>query len=157
MTVGRVDRRALLSSFVQAMVQRGIFTEQFVRLGELQLNGENPAFVSELAELYVQETAERLDTINSIVHAQDPNFSELSRRAHQFMGSCATFGARLMTDASAELIAQCQARDVGGCRTALLRIRRHFVVLKRVLGVYKALDASKNRDVQIDATCAMLM
>lgn len=153
MAIGQSDRRAVLTSFVQAMVERGIFTDQFLRLRELQLNGENPAFMSELVELYVRETAERLEVIKSLVDAQQPDFLELSRRVHQFMGTCATFGARRMTDATADLLSQCKGHNVGGCRAMLLHIRQHFGVLKRVLGVYKALDTSKTQNVHQVRTC----
>lgn len=152
--MGRAEDGARLLAFVQVLMERGILTDQFMRLLELQLHGENPAFVSELAELYVQETTRRLDIIQSLVDADNPNFPELDRLVHEFMGSCATFGARMMTDTSADLISRCQGRDVGGCRTMLVRIRRHFVLLKQLLGVYVVLESNKSRNVQqIDFTC----
>lgn len=154
MAVGRGEHGARLMAFVRAMVQRGVLSEQFVRLLELQLDGENPTLVSQLAELYIQETAGRLDVIQSLVDAEDPDFLELDRLLHKFLGSSSTFGARIMTDTSADLLDRCHGRDVGGCRTTLARIREHFMHLKRLLGVYVELETNRNRNVeQIDVMC----
>eukprot|EP00803_Ostreobium_quekettii_P011214 evm.model.scf_954.4 EVM.evm.TU.scf_954.4 scf_954:52040-52729(+) len=147
MAVGRGEHGARLMAFVTALVQRGVMTDQFVRLLELQLDGENPALVSQLAELYIQETTERLDAIQSLVDAQEPDFSELDRLLHKFLGSSSTFGARIMVETSADLIARCQGRDVGGCRATLARIRQHFRHLKRLLGLYVELETNRSQNV----------
>lgn len=155
MAVGRGEHGARLMAFVTALVRRGVMTDQFMRLLELQLDGENPTLVSQLAELYIRETTGRLEAIQSLVDAQDPDFPELDRLLHKFLGSSSTFGAKIMADTGADLIVRCQGRDVGGCRTTLARIRQHFMHLKRLLGVYVELETNRSRNVpEIDENFA---
>ena len=54
----------------------------------------NPDFVAEVVELYFEDSAGKLDKLESKLAAPVPDFNDVDQLVHQFKGSSASFGAQ---------------------------------------------------------------
>lgn len=77
----------------------------------------NPAFISQLVDLFRENAPRRMDQIREAIAAGDA--ATLERVAHALKTNCAMLGARLMADACARL-------EAAGWRSDFEEARRVF-------------------------------
>ncbi|RYX85275.1 PAS domain S-box protein [bacterium] len=88
-----VEHTAMLSSAVTITSENSVLQKE--RWEEL-LSELDPELVSELVDLFLEETPEQLAELQKAV--DDQNFYEIGQMAHKIKGSCATLGVKAMVE-----------------------------------------------------------
>jgi histidine-containing phosphotransfer protein len=100
----------------------------------------NPDFVSEVVELYFEDSAGKLDKLDGKLQHATVDFNEIDQLVHQFKGSSASFGARAMAHICVQLREAGHAQDAQSCRLLLLQLRDAFVLLRGRLQQFLELE-----------------
>ena len=88
------------------------------------LNPEDPAFLRELIDLFIQDVPERITEIEQALARQDAVL--LTRAAHTIKGSCSNFGAASLREISHAMEMQGKASDFATAATSLATLRAAF-------------------------------
>lgn len=111
----------------------GILDEQFSQLQLLE-DESNPNFVSEMLQLYFEDTGEKLVRLGVLLKEDTVNLSELDSIYHQLKGSSSSVGAMAMAAACADCREYCQRQDQASIMPAFDRMMAAFNELKERLG-----------------------
>eukprot|EP00241_Pyramimonas_parkeae_P009776 CAMPEP_0114242894 /NCGR_PEP_ID=MMETSP0058-20121206/10449_1 /TAXON_ID=36894 /ORGANISM="Pyramimonas parkeae, CCMP726" /LENGTH=143 /DNA_ID=CAMNT_0001355597 /DNA_START=295 /DNA_END=726 /DNA_ORIENTATION=- len=111
----------------------GILDEQFAQLQLLE-DESNPNFVSEMLQLYFEDTGQKLDRLATMIKEESVNLPELDSIFHQLKGSSSSVGAQAMAAACADCREYCQRQDQQSVPYAFERMMAAFNELKERLG-----------------------
>lgn len=120
----------------------GIVDDQFFQLLQLQ-DDSNPDFVSEVVDLYLEDSAAKLQRLGSCLSVSAPNFSEFDQIVHQFKGSSASFGAAQMAAICVRMREAGHAQDVQASRALLQELNVSMVTLRGRLEMFAQLESQR--------------
>lgn len=99
--------------------------------GLRELNPDDPAFLRELIDLFVQDGAERVAEVERAVANQDAQL--LIRAAHTLKGSCSNFGAGELARLTGVLEKHGKNAAFGEALTTLPALRAEFAAVGEAL------------------------
>lgn len=137
----------LSRQYVNLLISRGVLTRQFMVLVDLEERQRNWGFVSELVDMYLSDSAARMQQISCELHPLSPDFVELERVSTKFLGSSATFGARAICELLASLIGWARAGDRERCAGVVGRLWAEMQALEPVLALFVHFDAVRRAPV----------
>jgi histidine-containing phosphotransfer protein len=129
-----------LDAYVRQMQAEGVLDDQFQQLLTLQ-DESNPDFVAEVAALYLDDAAVKIERIGQLVHQPSPDFHEVDQLVHQFKGSSASLGAAHIAQLCIKLRECCQTADAGTAQQLVQQVRGAYELLKGRLDGFLALEA----------------
>lgn len=103
----------------------------------------SPDFVSEMVELYFEDSASKIDKLAALLAGPETDFVAVDQLVHQFKGSSASFGAHSMAGACVQLRDACHAHQQGACRDLCAQLQSAFIVLKGRLEQFLQLEARR--------------
>lgn len=130
MAAALTDKIEMLQSELYGI---GILDEQFTQLQLLE-DESNPNFVSEMLQLYFEDTGEKLIRIGVLIKEDTVNLAELDSIFHQLKGSSSSVGAQAMAAACADCREYCQRQDQASVLPAFDNMMAAFNELKERLG-----------------------
>jgi len=133
-----------LDGLVRQMQSECILDDQFQQLLDLQ-DETNPDFVSEVVELYFEDSVQKIERIHQLLSTPVPDFNELDQVVHQFKGSSASLGAMTMAQLCIKLREGCQMQDGAACSALLGQVREAFALLKSRLDMFLQLENHKKQ------------
>ncbi|KAL4458765.1 hypothetical protein ABPG75_013630 [Micractinium tetrahymenae] len=146
-----MDRAAAVAAVeqhIQALltqsVQEGLLDDQFLQLIQLQ-DDSNPDFVSEVVELYFEDSATKIDTLEARLREPAPNYGQVDALVHQFKGSSASFGAHTMAALCVQLRDACHAHNQPACQALVAQLRESCAVLKTRLEQFMSLENQRKQ------------
>ena len=95
------------------------------------LNPEDPAFLKELIDLFIQDVPGRIAEIEQAL--ANKNSELLTRAAHTIKGSCSSFGATNLREISHTMEMQGKASDFAAAATSLVTLRADFATVAAAL------------------------
>lgn len=95
------------------------------------LNPEDPAFLKELIDLFIQDVPGRIAEIEQAIASK--NSELLTRAAHTIKGSCSNFGAANLRESSHAMEMQGRASDFAAAATSLVTLRADFALVAEAL------------------------
>ena len=95
------------------------------------LNPDDPAFLRELIDLFVQDVPGRIAEIEQALASRDAVL--LTRAAHTIKGSCSNFGATNLREISHAMEMQGKVSDFAGATTSLVTLRSDFALVAEAL------------------------
>jgi len=95
------------------------------------LNPDDPNFLRELIELFLQDVPARFAEIEQALAARDAVL--LTRAAHTIKGSCSNFGAANLQHLSHAMEMQGKAADFAGAAAGLPALRAEFALVEAAL------------------------
>ena len=131
---------ARIEGYVTQLQQEGVLDEQFRQLMQLQ-DETNPDFVTEVVQLFFEDSASKIERIGVMLSAPDPDFTELDHLVHQFKGSSASLGARMIEQLCIRLREMCGAQNSPACVMLLGQVQQCYDLLKTKLEVFMQLEA----------------
>jgi HPt (histidine-containing phosphotransfer) domain-containing protein len=96
-----------------------------------ETTGDDPEFLAELIDTYLNDAVELLDTIEAASASGDA--AELRRAAHSLKSNSATFGATTLTSLARNLEDLGKAEQVDGATALLREAREEFARVERGL------------------------
>ena len=99
--------------------------------GLRELNPDDPAFLAELIDLFLQDIPERIAEIESAL-AQG-NAAQLTRAAHTVKGSCSNFGANGLARVAQTMEQQGKASAFADATATLPELRAEFALVEAAL------------------------
>jgi HPt (histidine-containing phosphotransfer) domain-containing protein len=100
-----------------------------------ELNPEDPAFLRELIDVFLEDVPKRLAELDKSLATSDANL--LIRAAHTIKGSCSNFGATNLASISQEMEKQGKAGDFAGAAATLPTLKAEFVLVTQALQQYR--------------------
>lgn len=128
-----------MDAVLKESLDNGILDEQFLQLKELQ--DDTPDFLTEMTDLYFQDSAGKIDQLKAMVNAEPVDFVAIDALVHQFKGSSASFGASKMVLNCIHLREACQNQSVERCRLLHEQLKAAFEEVKQVLTRFLHLEA----------------
>jgi HPt (histidine-containing phosphotransfer) domain-containing protein len=95
------------------------------------LNPEDPGFLRELVDLFVQDVPDRLAEIAQSLATKDAVL--LTRAAHTIKGSCSNFGASKLQEISHTMELQGKAGAFADAAVSLVTLRAEFATVATAL------------------------
>jgi HPt (histidine-containing phosphotransfer) domain-containing protein len=89
-----------------------------------ELNPEDPAFLRELIDVFLEDVPLRLAEIDKALATQDAAL--LTRAAHTIKGSCGNFGAAALVAVALEMEQQGRSAAFAAATATLPALRREF-------------------------------
>jgi len=105
----------------------------------------NPDFVSEMVELYFEDSTGKIEKLDSLLRQADVDFTQVDQLVHQFKGSSASFGAHSMAASCIQLRDACHAHQTVTCQQLCAQLRGSFVELKARLETFLQLEAQRKQ------------
>ena len=106
----------------------------------------NPDFVSEVVELYFEDSASKIEKLGAILRdGAAPDFGKVDEVVHQFKGSSASFGAHAMAHCCVQLREACHARDTAACQALLGQLQASFLELRGRLETLLTLERQRKQ------------
>ncbi len=96
-----------------------------------ELNPEDPAFLRELIDVFLEDVPVRFAEIDRALATQDAVL--LTRAAHTIKGSCSNFGAGALVAVALEMEQQGRAGDFAAATATLPALRREFDLVAEAL------------------------
>jgi histidine-containing phosphotransfer protein len=134
----------MIQQLLAHSVQEGLLDDQFLQLIQLQ-DESNPDFVAEVVELYFEDSASKLDTLQARLAEPAPSYSQIDALVHQFKGSSASFGAHTMAALCVQLRDACHAHNQPACQQLVAQLRDSFGVLKARLEQFMQLERQRKQ------------
>ena len=103
--------------------------------GLRELNPEDPGFLRELIDVFLEDTPQRIADLEKSLAAQDAAL--LTRAAHTIKGSCSNFGADTLAAAALEMEKQGKAADFAAAATTLPGLKAEFALVAEALRQYR--------------------
>jgi len=135
---------ASIEELLLQLGQEGLLDDQFSQLRQLQ-DESNPDFVQEVVELYFEDSATKLEKLNSKLQDTTPDYNAIDQLVHQFKGSSASFGAQAIAQACGKFRELCQQQNRAGCQTLLQQITLSFHALKSRLDTFMHLEKQRKQ------------
>jgi HPt (histidine-containing phosphotransfer) domain-containing protein len=95
------------------------------------LNPDDPAFLKELVDLFIQDVPGRIAEIEQALATK--NTELLTRAAHTIKGSCSNFGATNLRETAHTMEMQGKAADFAAAATSLVTLRADFALVSEAL------------------------
>lgn len=134
-----------IGQLVKEMQAGGLLDDQFMQLLALQ-DESNPDFVSEVVELYFDDSQAKIEKVQQLLSQPTPDFEELDQIVHQFKGSSASLGATYIAQLCIKLREGCQQRNTGACQHLVQQIKEAFLQLKAKLELYLQLEQQRKQE-----------
>ena len=131
-----------IDELLKSCLDSGILDEQFLQLRELQ-DESIPNFLSEMTELYFEDSSKKIEQLGSMIHAETVDFSSIDALVHQFKGSSASFGAKKMVALCVDLRQACQEQSVAACAHLHGQVKIVFEELREALTKFLELEARR--------------
>ncbi len=96
-----------------------------------ELNPEDPAFLRELIDVFLEDVPHRFAELEKALASQDAPL--LTRAAHTIKGSCSNFGAAGLAHIAMEMEQQGKAADFAGAAARLPALRTEFQLVTEAL------------------------
>lgn len=103
--------------------------------GLKDLNPDDPHFLRELIDMFLQDVPERVAEIEAALAKQDAVL--LTRAAHTIKGSCSNFGASGLMKISLEMEHQGKKADFAGATATLPALKAEFAVVTEALKQFR--------------------
>jgi HPt (histidine-containing phosphotransfer) domain-containing protein len=103
--------------------------------GLRELNPDDPAFLRELIDLFINDVADRLAELDRSLAASDASL--LTRAAHTIKGSCSNFGAVELARISQVIELQGKAADFAGATAALPSLKTEYAAVTEALKAFR--------------------
>jgi HPt (histidine-containing phosphotransfer) domain-containing protein len=103
--------------------------------GLRELNPEDPAFLRELIDVFLEDVPKRLEELDKSLANNDASL--LTRAAHTIKGSCSNFGATNLARISQEMEKQGKAGDFAGAAATLPALKAEFALVTQALQQYR--------------------
>lgn len=103
--------------------------------GLRELNPDDPAFLRELIDLFINDVADRLAELDRALATTDANL--LIRAAHTIKGSCGNFGATELTRISHLMELQGKAADFASAAATLPSLKTEYVAVAEALKQFR--------------------
>ena len=103
--------------------------------GLRELNPDDPAFLRELIDLFIDDVGDRLAELDRALATADANL--LVRAAHTIKGSCSNFGATELTRISQVMELQGKAADFSGATATLPTLKTEFTAVAEALRQFR--------------------
>lgn len=100
----------------------------------------NPDFVSEMVELYFEDSAGKIERLEAKLSEPSTDFNEIDQLVHQFKGSSASFGAHAMALVCVNLREACHSHDAAALGQLVAQLRNSFYVLRQRLEQFLQLE-----------------
>jgi histidine-containing phosphotransfer protein len=100
----------------------------------------NPDFVSEMVELYFEDSASKIEKLAGLLSGASIDFTQVDQLVHQFKGSSASFGAHGMATACVQLRDACHAQQTATCQDLCSQLQNIFSALKSKLDLFLQLE-----------------
>lgn len=100
------------------------------QLRELRVDGE-PDPLAELVDMYIADTAQRIETISAAIG--DERHADIERGAHALAGGSAVFGAESLIAVCRRLQMAGRAADLGAARELIDRLEQEFERIRAAL------------------------
>eukprot|EP00879_Flechtneria_rotunda_P024406 GHRR01025870.1.p1 GENE.GHRR01025870.1~~GHRR01025870.1.p1 ORF type:complete len:150 (+),score=56.97 GHRR01025870.1:970-1419(+) len=133
-----------LEQVVKQMQADGLLDEQFGQLLALQ-DDSNPDFVSEVVQLYFEDSVGKIEKVYQLLSQPMPDFEELDQIVHQFKGSSASLGAQHIAQLCIKLRESCQQRNAGACQQLVQQVQEAFMQLKSRLDIFLQLEQQRKQ------------
>mmetsp|Transcript_35168 Transcript_35168/g.89033 ORF Transcript_35168/g.89033 Transcript_35168/m.89033 type:complete len:149 (-) Transcript_35168:489-935(-) len=130
---------AQIEALITQLQHEGVLDEQFSMLITLQ-DEASPDFVTEVVQLYFEDSVSKIDKIGQMLSTPSPDFNELDQLVHQFKGSSASLGAQMIAQLCIKLREQCQLQNSQGCIVLVGQIRQAYDLLKSKLELFMQLE-----------------
>lgn len=114
---------------VTALMQPAVDPQSLAALREL--NPEDPGFLRELIDTFLDDMPRRFDEIDRALAAQDAEL--LTRAAHTIKGSCSNFGATHLAHLALEMEKQGKAAAFADATAALPALKAEFARVRTAL------------------------
>lgn len=99
------------------------------------LNPEDPAFLRELIDMFLQDIPERVAELEQALAKQDATV--LTRAAHTVKGSSSNFGAAGLVKVALEMEHQGKAADFAGATALLPTLKAEFALVAEALKAFR--------------------
>ena len=103
--------------------------------GLKDLNPDDPNFLRELVDMFLQDVPERVAEIEQALAKQDAVL--LTRAAHTIKGSCSNFGAAGLVKISLAMEHQGKAADFAGAAATLPALKAEFALVAEALKQFR--------------------
>lgn len=103
--------------------------------GLRELNPDDPAFLRELIDLFINDVGDRLAELDRALASSDVNL--LIRAAHTIKGSCSNFGATELTRLSQVMELQGKAADLPAAIATLPALKTEFTAVAEALRQFR--------------------
>jgi HPt (histidine-containing phosphotransfer) domain-containing protein len=103
--------------------------------GLRELNPDDPAFLRELIDLFINDVADRLAELDRALATSDANL--LTRAAHTIKGSCSNFGAVELIKISQVMELQGKAADLAGATATLPSLKAEQAAVTEALKQFR--------------------
>lgn len=125
-------------------LNEGLLDDQFMQLMQLQ-DEANPDFVSEMVELYFEDSGTKIDKLAGLLSTPSVDFALVDQLVHQFKGSSASFGAHSMATACVQLRDACHAHQTATCQELCSQLQNIFTGLKQRLEHFLLLEGRRKQ------------
>jgi histidine-containing phosphotransfer peotein len=105
----------------------------------------NPDFVSEMVELYFEDSASKIEKLAGLLSGAAIDFTQVDQLVHQFKGSSASFGAHGMATACVQLRDACHAHQTATCQDLCSQLQNIFAALKGKLDQFLELEQRRKQ------------
>ncbi|KAG7669726.1 hypothetical protein KSW81_007873 [Nannochloris sp. 'desiccata'] len=114
-----------IHNLINDCLSQSLLNDQFVQLMQLQ-DESNPDFVSEMVELYFEDSASKIEKLAGLLTSATIDFTQVDALVHQFKGSSASFGAHGMATACVQLRDACHAQQTATCQDLCSQLQNIF-------------------------------
>ncbi|CAN4088510.1 unnamed protein product [Withania somnifera] len=122
----RADRNRLLA----LLFHQGVLDEQYLQLQQLQ-DESSPNFVSEVVNIYFQESEKLLRNLRSLLEFSD--YKKMGVHLNQFIGSSSSIGAKRVRNVCLAFRVASEQNNRLGCFRALELLEHEYCYLKNKL------------------------
>lgn len=133
-----------IDRLVFQLQQEVVLDEQFQQLMQLQ-DESNPDFVTEVIQLYFEDSAQKLDRLGLMLSTPAVDYNELDQLVHQFKGSSASLGAATIAQLCIRLREGCQTHNQQMCLALLGQLREAYTLLRSKLEMFMALEGQRKQ------------
>jgi histidine-containing phosphotransfer peotein len=133
-----------LQALLSQCLQQGVLDDQFMQLMQLQ-DDANPDFVSEMTELYFEDSDAKINKLTEMVSAPTVDFAQVDALVHQFKGSSASFGAKKMAATCIQLRDACHSHRGDVCSQLAEQLAGAFAELREALQRFLQLEARRKQ------------
>uniref|UniRef100_A0A0D9WDJ6 Histidine-containing phosphotransfer protein n=1 Tax=Leersia perrieri TaxID=77586 RepID=A0A0D9WDJ6_9ORYZ len=117
------------------LFDQGYLDEQFNQLEDLE-DESSPNFLEEVVALFFKDSSRLLTNIEQATDKYPQDFYKLDSLVQQLKGSGSSIGALRMKNECSVFKANCNDRNLEGCRRSLQKIKREHATLKQKLESY---------------------
>ncbi|XP_059431674.1 histidine-containing phosphotransfer protein 4-like [Corylus avellana] len=133
-----MDKKLLeqqIATMKESLSNEEILNDMFTTVEQME-DSNNPNFIETIANLYLSETSNNIDTIEQTLEANPLDLPNLERCLFKLRGSSASFGANKVTIEIDKILDRCVIGDTEGCKVGFPSLKQEFDTLKKKLEPY---------------------